>query len=74
MSVKAKVRCGQITETDNHKSAQLITVIDDSDDNKDFVKDEPAGSMQIMYDKTSKAAEELQQGETYIIEFTKVEK
>ena len=72
MKVRAKVRCTNIMETDSHYSAQFSTVNDDSDDNKDFVKDEPAGSMQIMYDKQSNAGEVIQQGKVYFVDFEEV--
>jgi len=73
--MRAKFKCNSVTQhAYGDKSANLSAVTSDgSKENNDFATATPSGQMQIHIDKDARAADFLEPGKSYYLDFTEVD-
>ncbi len=72
LRIKAKFRCNSITDNGYNKSANLTAVYGKDDENADYSKATPTGSLTICIDKDTKASELFQPQKDYYLYFEEV--
>lgn len=72
-TVKAKFRCEAVTNYETAKEVKLNAVYGTSEENKDFSKYTPSGSLSIRIDNETQASEYFEPGKEYYLEFSKAE-
>lgn len=72
MSVRAKFKVETVTHNTSGASVQLVPVINGSEENKQFYKYTPAGSIQLSTVNAA-AAEQFKPGDEFYVDFTKAE-
>ena len=72
MSVRAKFKVETVTRNTSGASVQLVPVINGSEENKQFYKYTPAGSIQLSTVNAA-AAEQFKPGDEFYVDFTKAE-
>ncbi len=73
LKVKAKFNCNSVTETVHNKKASFNAVYSTTGENADFAKATPWGTLEIMIDKDSPAANAFEPGKDYYLTFEPVE-
>lgn len=71
MQVKAKFRCNSVTDNGYNKSANLTAVYGTGEENADFAKATPNGTLNIGIDKDVPAAAFFEPLQDYFLYFEK---
>lgn len=71
--VRAKFRCDSVLAYQLSKEAHLSAVYGKEGENADFTKYTPSGSVSILIENESKAADLFKPGKEYYLDFTESE-
>ena len=72
MSVRAKFKCCSVVKNDEHATIRLDAVTNGSEENKEFFKYTPSGSL-ALYCVNAAASEQFVEGAEYYLDITKVD-
>lgn len=71
-SIRAKFKCGSVTDNGWNKSANLTAVFGKKGENADYAKATPFGNLTITIDKDTKASEFFEPQKDYWLVFSPV--
>lgn len=69
LKIKAKFQCVSVTDYGSTKEAKFSAVYSSTGENADFAKATPSGSLSIMVDKDTLAADFYQPKKSYYLTF-----